>query len=203
MNATQRAENFMAEVESKIRALLREYSEGRLNSEQFHLLYERYSNQRLIAQQAMLTGDEKVLHGAKGDQSTIALKDAHMGKALGMRIYHHKTGAAIETLGTFDVSAFAISPVLAEFRQLVANDKIVRPRAERLEDRRWLLYAAQPCTTVVTLFRNEPSPLQIREIQRLHQDFETANASLLNQGHLDSKTLAYPFTVFVQRKMRQ
>lgn len=202
--AINKAEAFMAQVEEKIRALLREYSEGKLNSEQFHVLYERYSSQRLIAQQAMLTGDNQVLHEAHGEKSTIAIKDEHMGKALGLRIYHNKTGAVIDTLGDFDVSAFVISPVLTEFRQMIADEKLMRPRAEKIEDKRWLLFAAEPYTTVVTLFRNEPSPLQIREIQRLHHDFEVANQpSLVGSNQPDARALAYPFHVFVQRKLKK
>ena len=203
-HATHKAEAYMTQVEQKIRTLLREYSEGKLNSEQFHVLYERYSSQRLIAQQAMLTGDEKVLNDhTPGEKSTIAIKDEHMGKAIGLRIYHNKNGAVIETLGDFDVSAFVISPVLAEFRHLAAGEKLIRPRAEKIEDNCWLLFAAEPQTTVVTLFRNEPSPMQIREIQRLHHDFEVANSSLLRQGQPDSQKLAYPFHVFVQRKLKK
>jgi hypothetical protein len=202
-NRTQKAEAFMTQVEDKIRALLREYSEGRLNSEQFHVLYERYSSQRLIAQQAILTGDEQVLKDAHGDKSTIAIKDEHMGKAIGLCIYHNQTGGVIETLGDFEVSAFVISPVLAEFRQQRADDKLIRPRAEKIADKRWLLFNAEPLTTVVTLFRNEPSPMQIREIQRLHHDFEEANAVLLSRGKPDAARLAYPFHVFVQRKLRK
>lgn len=200
---SDRAEVFLMQVEEKIRALLREYSEGHLNSEQFHVIYERYAGQRLIAQQAMLTGDDEVLQDATAEQSTIAIKDAHMGKALGLRIYHHQTGALIETLGEFDVSAFVISPVLSELLQSLRAGKVVRSRAERLEDRRWLLFTVQPLTSVVTLFRNEPSPLQVREIQRLHEDFEAANEASLNTDEPDAKKLAYPFYAFVQRKYRK
>jgi hypothetical protein len=203
LHTIQRAETFMSQVEQKIRALLREYSEGKLNSEQFHMLYERYSSQRLIAQQAMLTGDERVLREARGEQSTVAIKDQHMGKALGLRIYHNQTAAVIETLGDFDVSAFVISPVLTDLRRMIVDGKLIRPRAERIEDRRWLLYAVEAHTTVVTIFRNEPSPLQIREIQRLHHDFEVANQSFLEAAQVDSASLAYPFYAFVQRKLKK
>jgi hypothetical protein len=200
---SNRAEAFMTEVESKIRKLLKEFSEGKLNSEQFHIVYERYSAQRLIAQQAMLTGDANVLRGAQDDQSTIAIKEQHMGKALGLVIYHNGTGAKIETLGNFDVSAFTVSPVLAEMRQMFLDDKTIRPRAEKLSDNRWLLFAAEPYTTVATLFRNEPSPMQIREIQRLHHDFELANTVLLRQPVAPAADkLAFPFHVFVQRTLK-
>ncbi len=197
---SNRAEAFMTEVERKIRNLLKEFSEGKLNSEQFHIIYERYAAQRLIAQQAMLTGDAAVLQGAHDDQSTLGIKEQHMGKALGLVIYHNQTGVKIETLGNFDVSAFTVSPVLAELRQMFLDDKLIRPRAQKLADKRWLLFAAEPYTTVSTLFKNEPSPMQIREIQRLHHDFELANRLLLKQPVAPAAAkLAFPFHVFVQR----
>lgn len=203
MGTSGKAETFMALVEEKIRGLLKEFSEGKLNSEQFHVLYERYSSQRLIAQQAILTGDAQVLANTHSDQSTIAIKQAHMGKALGLTIYSNRTGAAIETLGVFDVSAFKISPTLSVFRQMIADEKTIRPRAERLEDKRWVLFAAERYTTVATLFRNEPSPIQMREIQRLQHDFEVANKALLERATFEAGELAYPFQVFIQRKLKK
>jgi hypothetical protein len=201
MSRTSKAEEYMALVEDKIRALLREFSEGKLNSNQFHMLYERYSSQRLVAQQAILTGDVEVLKDTEQSESTIAVKAQHMGKALGLTIYHNRTGAAIETLGQFDISAFVVSPILADLRQHLADDSAIRPRAQRMQDHRWLVFAAQPNTSVIVLFLNEPSPLQMREIQRLHQDFETANEALLQESILDVKHMAYPFNSFVQRKV--
>ena len=201
--ANDKAEAFMTLVEDKIRTLLREFSDGKLNSEQFHILYERYSSQRLIAQQAMLTGDMQVLNDAPGDQPTYVLKDAHMGKATGVMIYLNSSGATIETLGTFNVSAFVISPVLTEFRQAAANSRIIRARVQRLEDKRWLLFAGGRYTTVVTVFRNEPSPMQMREMQRLHEDFETANQAMLQTDSVNANQLAFPFNAFIQRKLKR
>ena len=199
-----RAEAFMTEVEGKIRKLLKEFSEGKLNSEQFHIIYERYAAQRLIAQQAMLTGDSRVLLGARGEESTIAIKEQYMGKALGLVIYHNRTGAKIQTLGNFDVSAFVVSPVLAEMRQMFLDDKTIRPRVEKLQEKRWLLFAAEPFTTITTLFKNEPSPMQMREIQRLHHDFELANAVMFRQPTPPAyDKLAIPFHVFVQRTLKK
>src|SRR5690606_33596440 len=157
-----------------------------------------YSSQRLIAQQAMLTGDEKVLSDqTPGEKSTIAIRNEHMGKAIGLRIYHNKNGAVIETLGDFHVAAFVLSPVLADFGLSTANDQHIRPLAGQIEDKHWQLLAADQHKTVATHFRNEPSPMQIREIPRLHHDFEIATSPLLRQGQPDSSGLAYPFQVFV------
>src|SRR6185436_9272770 len=99
------------EVQRKIRNLLAEFGEGKLSNEQFNILYERYNNQLEMALQA---NDEQAAV-ASGADSTIAIKQATIGKAVGMAIYHHRSGTIIETLGTFDLPPDAISPTINEF----------------------------------------------------------------------------------------
>lgn len=202
--ALDRAQAFKAQVEDKIQALLKEFADGRLNREQFNALYERYSGQLAVAQQAIASGSPAALSQTRdGGQSTIAIRQEHMGKAVGLVIYQNRTGVSIETLGDFDVSAFVISPVLNDFTRMMEAQRLIEQRAIQLDDRRWLLFAGGRFTTVVTLFRNEPSPAQVREIMRLHNDFEIANALLLERGgQPDGQKLAYPFIVFVQQKLK-
>jgi hypothetical protein len=201
--AVAKAQAFRLKVIDKIQGLLNEFAEGKLNQEQFNVLYERYSGQLAVAQQALESGSDEAIRQATGGKSTIAIKEEYMGKAIGLGIYQNKTGAAIETLGDFDVSAFVISPVLSEFTPLMEAGKTIEPRAGKLKDKRWLLFTGKRYTTVATLFHNAPSPLQIQEIERLHQDFETANAAQLQKGLPDSKKMAYPFIVFVQKKLKK
>jgi hypothetical protein len=203
MSSSERAQAFRKQVEEKIQNLLKEFSDGKLNREQFNVLYERYSGQLELANQAMTTGNAELMASAAGAQSTIAIRQQHMGKAVGMAIYHNRTGVSIETLGDFDVSAFIISPVLNDFLMLEEQERMSQHRVVELPDKRWLLFAGGKYSTVVTLFRNEPSPQQIREIERLHLDFELANGVLLKKGHLDSGKMAYPFIVFVQKKLKK
>jgi len=202
--ALDRAQAFKAQVEDKIQALLKEFADGRLNREQFNALYERYSGQLAVAQQAIASGSPAALSQTRdGGQSTIAIRQEHMGKAVGLVIYQNRTGVSIETLGDFDVSAFVISPVLNDFTRMMEAQRLIEQRTIQLDDRRWLLFVGGRFTTVVTLFRNEPSPAQVREIMRLHNDFEIANALLLERGgQPDGQKLAYPFIVFVQQKLK-
>lgn len=201
--AVAKAQAFRMKVIDKIQALLNEFAEGKLNQEQFNVLYERYSGQLAMAQQALESGSAEAIKQVPGGKSTIALKEEYMGKAVGLVIYQNKTGAAIETLGDFEVSAFVISPILNEFTRMMESHEAIPPRVEKLKDKRSLLFTGKGYTTVVTLFHNPPSPLQIQEIERLHQDFETANAALLEKGLPDSKKMAYPFIVFVQQKLKK
>lgn len=203
MASSEKARAFRQQVQGKIQDLLKEFSDGKLNREQFNMLYERYSGQLELANQALNTGNEGLMANAGGGQSTIAIRHEHMGKAIGLSIYHNRTGVSIETLGDFDVSAFIISPVLNDFLMMGEADRLNEHRVMELLDKRWLLFAAGKYSTVVTLFRNEPSPQQIREIERLHLDFELANGDMLKKGQLDAGKMAYPFMVFVQKKLKQ
>jgi hypothetical protein len=203
MSSQERAQALYQQATDKIQNLLKEFAAGELNREQFNVLYERYSGQLAMANQVMNTGNADLIDTAAGGQSTIAIKQQHMGKAIGMAIYHNRTGVSIETLGDFDVSAFTISPVLNDFMLLEEQERLAEYRVVELPDKRWLLFAGGKYSTVVTLFRNEPSPQQIREIERLHLDFELANGALLKKGHLDSGKMAYPFMVFVQKKLKK
>jgi len=203
ISSQDKAQAFRQQVERKIQGLLEEFSAGKLNREQFNVLYERYSGQLQLAQQALMSGNAAALDRASGESSTIAIKQAHMGKAVGLVIYQNRTGMSIETLGDFDVSAFVISPILNDFSLMMETQRVIEHRVEALDGKRWLLFVGGRFTTVVTLFHNEPSPMQINEIRRLHNDFEIANHGLLEKGQLDSKQMAYPFMVFVQKKLKR
>lgn len=198
------AQAFKAQVESKIQALLAEFADGKLNREQFNALYERYSSQLALAQQALASSKPMVLKPRGSNESTIAVKQEHMGKAVGLAIYQNRTGICVEMLGTFDVSAYLVSPVLNDFNHMTEAQRLLAQRIVALEGQRWLLFTGGRYTTVATLFHNEPSPQQVREILRLHTDFEIANSASLEQGgQLDSQQLAYPFVVFVQQRLRR
>jgi hypothetical protein len=199
----EKAQAFKMQVIGKIQALLNEFAAGQLNHDQFNALYERYSGQLALAQQALESGNIGLMNGQKDMNTTVGLRQEYMGKAVGMVIYQNRTGVSIETLGNFDVSAYVISPVLNDFSLMMESGRVIVPRVEKLAGKRWLLFNGGAYTTVVTLFHNEPSRSQMREIERLHHDFEVANKGLLERGSLDARQMAYPFIVFVQQKLRQ
>lgn len=195
---------FKAQVQQKIQGLLSEFAEGKISREQFHVVYERYTAQLAMADMALRSSMPEAIMGlAQDGLSTLAVKEQHMGKAMGMVIYSHRTGTLLETLGDFDVPPAKLSPILNDFSMLLESGRMVEREVRMIGPRQWLLFAAGRFTTVVTLFQNEPSEQQGREIERLHHDFEEANRAFFARGQVDASKLAYPFLVFVQRKMRQ
>jgi hypothetical protein len=203
IDARARAEDFRITVEGKIKSIVGEFAEGMISREQFHVLYERYSSQLTIANHALASGNPDAVSIAQGGPPTIAVRDAYMGKARGLMIYHNNSGTMLETLGDFEVPVSRISPVLNDFSMMMESNQLIDRRVERYAEREWLLFVAGRFTTVVTLFRNEPSQGQIREIERLHHDFEEANRLLLERENFDTSRLAYPFLVFIKKKMKK
>jgi len=191
--------DFRTQVQAKIEKLLAEFAAGAVSREQFHALYAHHTTNLQLAEQALEAKDTSLIDSAQG--ATISIRQAHMGKAIGLMIYHNKTGMFVETLGAFDVPPALISPILNDFSMLMEADRAIDRRVEKVGERQWLLFAAGRYTTVITLFHNEPSAQQSREIERLHHDFEVANANMLSGIRLDASKLAYPFTVFVQQKL--
>jgi len=199
-SSRQSAEAFKTLMEEKIRALVGEFSEGKLSREQFHVLYERYSSRLSIATEALITNNPQAIEIAKGGPPTLAVRGAFMGRAMGLRIYHHRSRSFIESLGDFDISDSKIMPILNEFGMMIEINKLVEHRLEQKDARHWLLYNPGKYTSVVTFFANEPSQMQIREIARLHHDFEVANDVALQSETVDASKLGQPFVVFIKEK---
>jgi hypothetical protein len=190
--------SFQNEIQSKITKLLKEFGEGKISSEQFNLIYQRYNNQLEMALE-VLDGSVKPPPG--GDMNTIAIKQATTGKAVGLGIYHHKSATTIETLGNFDVPPEVISPVVNEFSHKLEAREFIEPVSKKLSSGLWVVFMARNFTTAIVIFRHEPAQRQIRELERLLHDFEEANRNLLDKMTVDKSKLAKPFIGFVKKKL--
>ncbi|MDQ7026981.1 MAG: hypothetical protein Q9P01_11880 [Anaerolineae bacterium] len=190
---------FHQEVQGKIKRLLTEFGEGKISSEQFNILYARYSNQLDMARSVLEGEEERTTPGS--NISTIAIRAATTGKALGLAIYHHRSGMIIETLGTFDLSADIISPTLNEFSDKLDKREFIEPKTKKLTNGLWVVFMARRFTTAIVIFRNEPAPRQVKELERLQHAFEEANHHNLDKMDVDKSKLAKPFLNFVRRKL--
>lgn len=202
INPVENAQAVKIQVIDKLQSLLREYAGGKLNHEQFNQQYEYYAQQLESAQHSLDTG-EMMRVTPEEIAASFDLPQAYIGDVQGMAIYQNHTGALIEKLGDFEVSVFAISPVLSDFVRMRKTGKSIAPRVEKLENRRWLLFTDLQITTVVTLFPAEPTPSQIREIEHMHQAFETIGRALLEKRQPDAQKTAHPFDAISQHMPRR
>lgn len=183
-----------AEIQAKMRGLLQEFSSGAISSEQFNIIYERYQNQLelLSMTETLATSD---------DMNTIAIRRATQAMAIGMGIYHHRSGTIIETLGNFDVPPTTLAPTLNEFSDKLERREYIAPTTQKMGGGVYLVFMARHFVTVIIVFRNEPAQAQLREIERLLHDFEEANTRFLEANSVDSSKLARPFIGFIKKKL--
>lgn len=199
-DSKSKAEAFKAAVEEKIQKLINDFAEGKISREQFHILYERYNARLKIADYAVMSGNPDAVEIAQGGPPTIAVKDAYMGRALGLMIYHNTAEVTLETLGTFDIPMQLLQPTLEDFTMQMLARTLVDRKVEKITKERWLLFVPGQFTTLVVLFEHEPSAMQIRELERMQHDFEQANHAKLQRSKVDPEQLAFPFRVFIKKR---
>ncbi|RMG76921.1 MAG: hypothetical protein D6711_02875 [Chloroflexi bacterium] len=199
-DSKQQAEEFKALVEAKIKRLVSDFAEGKISREQFHLLYARYNSRLAITDHALLSGNPDAVQIAQTGPPTMVIKDATMGKVVGILIYHNMSSKTLETLGDFNLPFSLLEPILDDFTLRMVTRQLAAPRMEKIGKTHWVLFNAGQFVTVVTLFINEPSQMQIRELDRLLHDFEQANHPELIRPQINVDKLAYPFMAFIKKK---
>jgi len=182
------------QVQQKLRDLVTEFTQGKVSTEQFNILYERFSAQLALAGSGMKIAQDDSFN-------TVAIRSATRGKAVGLGVYHHRSGTMVETLGSFDVPPGVMSGVLNEFSDRLERRELIEPRLLKLDGGCWLAFMARSLTTAIVVFVNEPSAAQLRELERIHHDFEEANRRHLEASAVDSQALARPFLGFIKRKL--
>lgn len=197
MSDKSAAQRMRESVQEKIKNLLQEFADGKISNEQFNIIYERYNNQLELAEQAE-QGASQLEPGA--EISTIAIREATTGKAIGLSIYHHSSSSTIETLGNFDVPPDVISPVLSEITLKHDSGSFIAPTIKNLRENVWIVFITRQYTTMMMIFRNEPSRVQVQHLERLHHDFEVANERFLKQSRVDATKLARPFLKLVKQQ---
>lgn len=190
-----RIEAMRSDIQAKITALIAEFSAGTISNEQFNLIYGRYHNQLALVEQAL--DEDRPAYNAV---NTIDILHGMKARAVGLSLYHHGSGTTVETLGQFTLPPEVISPVLNDFSLRMEAQEFIEPVMKRLAGGLWVAFMARRYTTLMVLFSNEPSRLQMRQMERLHHDFEEANKRYLAHFTIDPSKLARPFVGFIKER---
>lgn len=196
----QRGQEFINEVYRKMSRIAEEFAAGEINRTQFHRLYNRYQRQIMTVSQMIAESDPSGWESAvKSDESTLHIRKQFEAKAIGLSIYDNRTGMPIETIGDFTLDAELIVPMLSSYRQATAEIFQAGVRSTEMENGNWLCFMSGAYTTLIVLFSVEPSSNRITLLDRMHRDFEIANAEFLEHGYTSTDQLAYPFFSFIKR----
>lgn len=213
--AVQKGKMFIAQTRTKMKQLVDDFANGKLNREQFHTLYDRYQSQINGVKLLLAENDPTMWAEALDGNETIALRKKLLAKATGLVIYSRRSGLLIDRLGQFDVDGATVATLLQKF-----NDKLSKERQlteEELEglptqhrysqyvvEKKpygWMFLARGRLTTIITTFSREPTQDQRDTMIRLLRDFETANFAHLAKPDVTTEELAMPFKVFIQREV--
>lgn len=197
----EEVQQYISTVEDKIQRTVSEFADGEINRETFHRLYDRYHNQIETATEALEKERWSLFYSMRNDMTSAVLRDFYKGRAIGIVVYHHQSNSFLETLGDFVFPGEVIRQIeqrLESYTERILSGGFIDWQTEHLGERDWLLFEPARMTTVIARFENEPSDKQCEQIDRLHRDFEQANARLLAKSRVNAYQLAYPFISFIK-----
>ena len=198
MMTPKRAKAFKKTLEEKIEILLDEFAGGDISREHFDIVYERYSRQLAIAEEALENGKMDKLNQIMNEIPTIALRAAIRGKALSMTVIHHLHLTTLRTFGDYTLDEQYLTPIIKQLERRLEAKQFDYTDVQKLYGNSWVIVCSLEHTTLVTLFRNEPAAKQVQELERRHHDFESANRNILNHANPNPETLVYPVELFVR-----
>jgi hypothetical protein len=195
-----RVQSFITELQDKIQQLLNDFSEGKLNKDQFNVVYARYNSQLKLVEDAVASGLTNPVEAAKDGQLTAAIMRERSGKFLGLRVFNTRNSMTIHTLGEFEAPTSQVMPFIENLIMMIESRQPLGRHIQKLDDQRWMLFSSGRYTVSASIFKNEPSQKQTQEVYRLHRDFEEANKVFLQSGTFDANQLAFPFMVLLNSK---
>ncbi len=210
--AVKQGRMFISQTRTKMEQLVEDFADGKLNREQFQMLYDRYQTQINGVKLILMENDPSMWSTALDTQETLALRKKLLAKAVGLVVYLNKTGTLLDTLGKFEVDGTNVAKLMQKFKEYV--DKHGEPTSSHPTEIRyrqmvvelppydWMFIAKGLLTTTITRFSREPTQDQRETMIRLLRDFEMANTSHLKKPNVTVEDLAMPFQVFVKRQSR-
>jgi hypothetical protein len=184
-----------AVTQSKISSLIADLSAGKISNEQFELVYGRYCYRLSLAEKMLEDNSPEFNSFNTGD-----LLQSMQARPIGLSLYHHGSGMTIETQGLFDLPSCITAPVLNDLSLNVEWGIFTEPVIKKLGDYVWIAFMARHYTTLIVLFRNEPSRQHMRQMERMQHDFEETNKKLLRCRTVNPLQLVRPFKGYIQER---
>ena len=123
-DSIQQGQAFIKQVRTKMDRLVEEFATGKVNREQFQVLYDRYQTQINGVKALIDDADPSKWTGLlQGGENTIDIRSRLMAKAKGMLIYHNENGTLIDKLGMVLIDPLLISQLMEKLSQQVEKNK--------------------------------------------------------------------------------
>lgn len=189
----QRAEEALINLRQKMSRLAAEFAEGKLNQAQFDAIYSRYSEQRMITELLLDRNPEsQAWQSVVRPGHTQFLKDYYEARVLSYGIYDQQTFDLVSLTGGMRVAPAQTEAALRRLKEVSQARGNPGPAQRRIGDGRCVLFVPGEWTVAVVIFSLDPSTVQVRRIQDLHQDFERANQHALQSRDYAAERLVFP-----------
>src|SRR5574341_227735 len=189
-SGARQAEQAVAHLEQKMKAIAAEFARGAINQAQFQAIYTRYCEQRAIIERILSRDPQSTAwQDVVAEGQSGFLRRQYAAAAVGMVLVSIQSAETIEVLGFFDLPSEMLVPTLTSLLAGGTPAFEAGARSTQIEGGRWLVFVPGRYTASLTIFSLEPSASQIRMITGLHRDFETANAQHLGAAQVDSSRL--------------
>jgi hypothetical protein len=188
-------ETMHKDIQSKISSLIADLSAGKISNEQFELVYGRYRYRLAAAEKSLDDEGPQVNTFNTGD-----LLQGMQARPVGLSLYHHGSGMTLETQGQFDLPLYITAPTLNDLSLNVEWRVFTDPVITKLGAYAWVAFITRHYTTLMVVYRNEPSRLQMRQMERLQHDFEETNKQALSRSMVNSCQLVKPFKDLIQEQ---
>jgi hypothetical protein len=189
----QQVEQALQELRDKMKAVAEEYAAGKLNQAQFNALYRRYSEQREITERLLERNPESdAWKSVIRSGNTAFLRDHFSAKIISYGIYHLADGQNIVLNGQVRLPQHQLAPILEKLRTIIQQGHTLGAAWRQLKDESWVFIVPAKYSLAVVIFSLEPSLIQRKMVEDLHQDFERANEKALQAGLTAPSQLVFP-----------
>lgn len=184
---------YLERIRAKMERTARDFAEGLINRAQFEELYAHYQAERANVELLLEThpGSDQ-WKSAVTDGHSVAIRRRFQARVVAYSIYDNETSLPLYTFGDFKMESELVTGMLSGLRS--ASEEILGSglRKTEVEDGKALCFVPGRYTTLVALYSSEPSEAQLRALEDVHRDFETANAEALMRGGAEPWRMVFP-----------
>lgn len=194
------AHSELRRIESKVKRLVDDFAQGKINRRQFDEMYAHYQRQRELIEVALETSVEvSDWQDLETLEATSAIRLRYAAQSLGGAVYLKDSNVPLHTEGDFPVDSERVNSLISSFHAAATELFRTGIRTE-IEDGRWLCLVPGRFSMLSVVFSQEPPLAQIALLEDLHRDFEQANVTYLETGVADSLNMVYPYAAVLERQ---
>ncbi len=180
-------------LRQRMTSVAEEFAQGRINRAQFHAIYNRYGEQRLIIEALLSRNPQSdAWKTVARPGHTSFLRQHFAARLLFYALFPLGQIRPIVHHGSRPPRPKDIIPILQALPDFIQQKGPLGPAKKRVRDGSWLVIVPGKYTVSLLLYSLEPSAQQIMRVEDLHADFERANARALSQADYTQERLVFP-----------